>query len=682
MRFLSTFPPFRFLLLAFCAAAFAAGCGNSDQEEPAQQPVLIVSPTTLVFDESDAAKNLVTVRSNGMWTVAPESGLTVDKRSDNGDGSFTVTDAPTGRSTVLTVSSGGLTQTVTVVRNATPEPEKPALTLTPEALEFVPGSPDNEIAVRCNTAWTVTSSDAGLTYAPDSGRGDGRIAVTGMTAGETYLLIVVAGEGEDAVRREVPVTRKADPEPREVVFSLDFGDGPGNVWANVDNAWKTQTGSGSDGVTYSVNNVRIQNDSYGSAGRYAGASGKAYAKMFYDASTDYFTVSGIRLPVGETDFTLCFGTLFPAGDVTLSVGSEGAPWRELTYTGAAVYNTWTQATVGFRRMLRVSTGSSRLKPTGVTRQYGLNFDDLVLLAGGGGQRIDVTPRIYRWAELPSNFEAPAADQFVHTTWTTTLRTGQHLRSYTYCYDTRRHNPVWVAYPHHRCYMEGSGRTTPDPWGPDPALEESSQAKIYPSYPGDTYNYWMADWMTGGFGSGYWSRGHLCMSRERPGSGEEINMQTFRPTNIAPQPSEPSPFGAIWGNIETVISGGAIPADTLYVVAGCYYEEDRMVELDATNNGATSAASKECVMPTHQFKMAVRKRIVEVGKAIQDCTADELQVIAFWVETMTTSSSTAISQVGDFIVPVSFVEEKMGMRFFPDLPEAVRTRRGDLAEWDY
>ena len=35
---------------------------------------------------------------------------------------------------------------------------------------------------------------------------------------------------------------------------------------------------------------------------------------------------------------------------------------------------------------------------------------------------------------------------------------------------------------------------------------------------------------------------------------------------------PSPFGAIWGNIETVISGGAIPADTLYVVAGCYYEE--------------------------------------------------------------------------------------------------------------
>ena len=88
---------------------------------------------------------------------------------------------------------------------------------------------------------------------------------------------------------------------------------------------------------------------------------------------------------------------------------------------------------------------------------------------------------------------------MHTTWTTTLRTGQHLRSYTYCYDTRRHNPVWVAYPHHRCYMEGSGRTTPDPWGPDPALEESSQAKIYPSYPGDTYNYWMADWMTGGFG---------------------------------------------------------------------------------------------------------------------------------------------------------------------------------------
>ena len=43
-------------------------------------------------------------------------------------------------------------------------------------------------------------------------------------------------------------------------------------------------------MTYAVNNVRINNDNYGSAGKYSGASGKAYAKMFYNASTDYFVI--------------------------------------------------------------------------------------------------------------------------------------------------------------------------------------------------------------------------------------------------------------------------------------------------------------------------------------------------------------------------------------------------------
>lgn len=51
------------------------------------------------------------------------------------------------------------------------------------------------------------------------------------------------------------------------------------------------------------------------------------------------------------------------------------------------------------------------------------------------------------------------------------------------------------------------------------------------------------------------------------------------------------------------------------------------------------------MPTHQFKMAVRKKTVQVGKPIQECTADELETIAFWVETLTTSAATEKSQLG-------------------------------------
>lgn len=504
---------------------------------------------------------------------------------------------------------------------------------------------NNAVRVIADTGWQVfwTPESAAVRVDPASGSGNGTFYVRDMPKGTSVQVGVRAASGKTS-GKTITVTRA------ETVFSLDFGDGAGGVWAGANQEWKTQTGTGASTVTYAVNNVRINNDNYGSAGKYAGASGKAYAKMFYDASTDYFVIQDITLPAGQTDFTLAFGTIFPSDDVSLTVSADGAVWRPLAYTGASVYNTWTGTTVGFTLAQPVPKLWIRLAPTGTERTYGLNFDDIVLTTGGGGQQVDLgTGAGLRWAELPSNFETPSSDQFVHTTWTTTVSGGKRVRNYTYCYDTRRHNPVWVAYPHHRCYLEGSGRSN-EPWAADPALPESQQAKIYPSSAGDVYQYWVADLVTGRYGSGYWSRGHLCMSRERPGKGLEINMQTFRPTNIAPQAAEPSPFGKIWANIEEAVSGGTIPADTLYIVAGCYYENDGWVQKDASNNGALSSLSKDCVMPTHQFKMAVRKKTVQVGKPIQECTADELETIAFWVETLTTSTATEKSQLGRFIVP--------------------------------
>lgn len=534
---------------------------------------------------------------------------------------------------------------------------------------------NNAVRVIADTGWQVfwTPESAAVRVDPASGSGNGTFYVRDMPKGTSVQVGVRAASGRTS-GKPITVTRA------ETVFSLDFGDGAGGVWAGANQEWKTQTGTGASTVTYAVNNVRINNDNYGSAGKYAGASGKAYAKMFYDASTDYFVIQDITLPAGQTDFTLAFGTIFPSDDVSLTVSADGAVWRPLAYTGASVYNTWTGTTVGFTLAQPVPKLWIRLAPTGTERTYGLNFDDIVLTTGGGGQQVDLgTGAGLRWAELPSNFETPSSDQFVHTTWTTTVSGGKRVRNYTYCYDTRRHNPVWVAYPHHRCYLEGSGRSD-EPWAADPALPESQQAKIYPSSAGDVYQYWVADLVTGRYGGGYWSRGHLCMSRERPGKGLEINMQTFRPTNIAPQAAEPSPFGKIWANIEEAVSGGTIPADTLYIVAGCYYENDGWVQKDASNNGALSSLSKDCVMPTHQFKMAVRKKTVQVGKPIQECTADELETIAFWVETLTTSTATEKSQLGRFIVPISEIESKMRMKFFPGIPDAAKSRAGTLSAW--
>ena len=564
-----------------------------------------------------------------------------------------------------------------------PPPPKTEVTLSvaPADLTYDPASPSsNVVTVTTNASWKAECPDSKLKFSPSSGTGNATIAFTDAPAGVRCTLTVTAGTGADAKKQTVEIFREAD-VPVQTVFSLDFGNGTNGVWAGSNDEWKSQTGTGASTVTYSVNNVRINNDNFGSAGKYTGASGKAYAKMFYDASTDYFTIHDITLPEGERNYTLTFGTIFPAADVSLMVSADGAVWRPLAYTGASTYNTWAKATVGFTLKQAVAKLSIRLAPTGTERTYGLNFDDIVLTTGGGGQEVDpVAGTDLRWAELPSNFESPSADQFVHTTWTTTVTSGRRVRNYTYCYDTRRHNPVWVAYPHHRCYMEGSGRSD-EPWAADPALPESQQSKIYASSTGDTYQYWTADLVTGAYGSGYWSRGHLCMSRERPGKGLEINVQTFRPTNVAPQASEPSAFGKIWGNIEEAISGGTIPADTLYIVAGCYYENDNnWKEKDASNNGALSSLSKDCVMPTRQFKMAVRKKTVQVGKPIQECTADELETIAFWVESLTKSTATDKSQLDQFIVPISEIETAMGMKFFPGIPDAAKSRKGTLSAW--
>lgn len=276
------------------------------------------------------------------------------------------------------------------------------------------------------------------------GYGSATITIADAPAGQRTTLTVTAGEGSGAKTATCVIVRNPE-TPAETVFSLDFGNGAGGVWAGANQEWKTQTGTGASTVTYAVNNVRINNDNYGSAGKYSGASGKAYAKMFYNASTDYFVSRTSRLPAGQTNFTLAFGAIFPADDVSLTVSADGAVWKPLTYTAAPTYNTWTLTRVGFTLAQPVPKLWIRLAPTGTERAYGLNFDDIRLTTGGGGQQVDLgTGAGLRWAELPSNFETPSSDQFVHTTWTTTVSGGKRVRNYTYCYDKRRHNPVWVA----------------------------------------------------------------------------------------------------------------------------------------------------------------------------------------------------------------------------------------------
>lgn len=239
----------------------------------------------------------------------------------------------------------------------------------------------------------------------------------------------------------------------------------------------------------------------------------------------------------------------------------------------------------------------------------------------------------------------------------------------------------------------------------PSLDAAYQSKIYrkdgPSG-SDPYQYWTSNTMAYLQRSGYWGKGHLCMSSERGGANQQINMQTFYPTNIAPQPSaKASTFGTVWGYVEALFAGTRnsendivaddgvqnmnIVSDTLFVVAGCYYEHDYWQEYDSSdsNQAEPDPAQKLCTMPTHQFKMALRTKSGSTGKRIQECTADELQAVGFWIETFTESPETsARAELRRLAVPVSFIEEKMGMTFFPDVPEEVKTRIPVPEEWGF
>jgi endonuclease G len=98
----------------------------------------------------------------------------------------------------------------------------------------------------------------------------------------------------------------------------------------------------------------------------------------------------------------------------------------------------------------------------------------------------------------------------------------------------------------------------------------------------------------------------------------------------------------------------IVSDTLFVVAGCYYEHDYWQEYDSSdsNQAEPDPAQKLCTMPTHQFKMALRTKSGSTGKRIQECTADELQAVGFWIETFTESPETsARAELRRLAVPV-------------------------------
>lgn len=486
-------------------------------------------------------------------------------------------------------------------------------------------------------------------------------------------------------------------EEATLIYYEDLDADPSYTGYLSNENWHHATGQGASNVQYATWNANVRNDNYGSAGNigtYEGASGKCYARLTEASSGNkgYLTISGIATG-GFSEFRFSFGAAQGPEVMSVEYSTDGSTFTPLNYSFDSNYNHWSKVSTTFSLQGNPSSLILKLTLIGAKASYayGANFDDLKLeglgTAGGGesggGQGGDGGQggSINKYAELPA-FESNT-DYYYNTLYTTTVTSRKKVRNYSFCYDTRRHNPIWVAYPMHSIYAEGSGRSKDeagnDPWMQYPDLPLEQQSIIWNI--GDGYQYWSRQCEL--IDGGSWTKGHLCMSSSRSGENKEINLQTFYPVNIAPQSNKYAGagiFGELWGKTEDFHwqRGSQICSDTLYVVAGCHYANDNNIEYDACYGNTHSSYSKQCVMPTHQYKLFVRTRSGISGKAVQNCQASELKAIGFWFDSVLPVGSS--TSVADYAMSIADIEQITGITFFPGIPAEVKSQC-TLSDWN-
>ena len=298
---------------------------------------------------------------------------------------------------------------------------------------------------------------------------------------------------------------------------------------------------------------------------------------------------------------------------------------------------------------------------------------------------------HMWAEQPEYQEGAS---LLHKTYYTTLSDGRKVRNFSICYDTDKICSRWVAYPAHSIYTSGrgyevggttAGRT--NAWAFDDAITQykassswSSAYEIISNYRSDIDSYdtytepiipqsKQADIrFNSGIGGGY-ARGHMLPSADRYNTWN-TNAQTCYSTNIMAQDYDFN--SASWGTLENKVRN-KICADTLYVVVGTLFENDKTV---SKNNRVIS-------VPSHCFKLLLRTKKGNTKKHISDITsADELMCIGFIFENNATGAAT---QLGDAVISVAEIEKRSGFSFFRNLDSSIANevkRQKDFSAWGF
>lgn len=581
--------------------------------------------------------------------------------------------------TIKSLSILALVLVAFVACNKPASEQTETIVLTTPATIDIPGEgAETAITFKASGSWAASFAGGQrpdwLSMAPQKGVGDGSISLTAQANASDAIRSATIRIFCGASSAEVTVTQ--DYYHTSVILHEDMDHNPSYAgYMSDDPSWHNATGEGVANIGYECFNAKIRND--GSADAYAGASGKCYGNLTQASSGNmgYLTISGIATGA-HRDFALSFGAAQGPEVLKVEVSPAGKGWTALEYNFSKAYGQWDLVKTTFTLRSDAEFINLRFTLTGPKATYanGAKIDDITLETLSG-TAANVVSAKWPYAELPQ--AQSSQDYYYSTLYTTTVSSKKHVRNYSFCYDTRRHNPIWVAFPMHAIYAEGSGRTD-NAWGPYPDLPVDKQSIIW-DITGDGYHqYWSnnSSLITGTT----WGKGHLCMSSSRAGAGQEINKQTFYPVNIAPQTTrEGADFSALWGKTEDFHyqSGTEICADTLYIVAGCHYENETNVEYDACYHSNTCEYSKQCIMPTHQYKLFLRTRSGNTGKAVQECSASELKAIGFWFDTMPEYGCS--TDLADYALSIAEIERKTGITFFPDIPAEVK-QQCNATDW--
>ena len=231
-----------------------------------------------------------------------------------------------------------------------------------------------------------------------------------------------------------------------------------------------------------------------------------------------------------------------------------------------------------------------------------------------------------------NYQTTNSNQMVVTH--TYAYNSKQYRNYTCLVDKTKKAPLWSAFVMHKDAYPDNGVGRNDGWKNDPAIPSS--------------------WQQSGV-SGY-SRGHFVASNYRQAS-TDANKATFYHTNQAPQYQTTFNDGC-WNQLEQAVKSNAPSGrDTLYVVVGLLYE----------NNKTVSGVP----IPSHFYKLLMK------------CSFDAsgAMTAAKGVAYLFTNEAHKDEKYNDakFRTTIDAIEQRSGFDFFTNVPKTLQdTAEGQSA----